>query len=247
MPSTTIRDLVPFHVPLPEADHVIIQATVGSTAYGLAREGSDVDTLGVFVAPTEDFWRLTGPSETFHNTQSAGAEADYTLHEVGKYVRLALRCNPTLVELLWLDERLYQELDYWGERLVEIRSAFLSDKCVRDAFGGYALQQLTRLVRRNEEGKQGFSSDTQKRTAKHARHCFRLLRQGRELLETGKLVVEVENPEEYWAFDEMSVDEIAAKFTAEDMEFRAARSVLPDRPNSELVEYLLMEIRKAHL
>ncbi|GAA1913626.1 hypothetical protein GCM10009753_52280 [Streptantibioticus ferralitis] len=35
--------------------HVLLSGTVGSTAYGLAHKGSDIDRLGVFAAPTEAF------------------------------------------------------------------------------------------------------------------------------------------------------------------------------------------------
>ncbi|WP_278247251.1 DNA polymerase beta superfamily protein [Thermostaphylospora chromogena] len=34
---------------------------MGSRAYGLATDASDVDRRGVFVAPTEAFWRLSKP------------------------------------------------------------------------------------------------------------------------------------------------------------------------------------------
>lgn len=224
---------------------MLIRAIVGSTAYGLAREGSDVDMLGVFVVPTRDFWKLDQVEQTYHKTQADGAEYDYTYHEVGKYVRLALQCNPSVLELLWLDD--YEFLAPHGMDLVDIREAFLSEPFVRSAFGGYAQQQLSRLVKRNLEGKTGFSSDTAKRTSKHARHCFRLLRQGRQLLETGLMTVRVANPEDYWAFDNYTVDEIVEQFTAEDLLFQRAVSVLPPEPDFRTVESLLLDIREYQL
>lgn len=226
---------------------VILSATVGSTAYGLAREGSDVDTLGIYVAPTKDFWKLTQPKETYHNTASNGAEFDYTYHEVGKYINLALKCNPTIVELLWLPPELVQVETKHARWLRLIRRSFLSTRAVRSAYGGYAKQQVERLIRRNAEGKDGFSADTKKRTAKHARHCFRLIAQGQELLETGRLTVRVAQPERYWAFDTMTVEEIVAEFAVADVAFQAAKSVLPDEPNRNRVERMLMEIRKDFL
>ena len=55
-----------------------------------------------------------------------------------------------------------------------------------NAYLGYAQQQFQRLDRR---GDGSFSSDTRKRTAKHARHLMRLCRQGYELYTTGRLDV----------------------------------------------------------
>lgn len=64
---------------------VILQGVVGSTAYGLAREGSDVDRLGIFVTPTLDLVGLGKPKDT-----RVGFKPDITHHEVGKYLGLAL-------------------------------------------------------------------------------------------------------------------------------------------------------------
>lgn len=222
---------------------VILQATVGSTAYGLAREGSDVDTLGVYVAPTRAFWGLQRVTESVVVHEPADAQ----FHEVGKYCRLALKCNPTLIELLFLDERLLQKVTNEGRALRALRHAFLSAPYVRSAFGGYAKQQADRLQRRNAEGKKGFSSDLQHRTAKHARHCFRLLRQGLQLLEEGDLTVRVSNPEDYWAFDNFTVEDIVAKFAEEDAIFQQAASCLPEQPAYASVEDFLLWIREKHL
>lgn len=222
---------------------IIIQATVGSTAYGLAREGSDIDTLGVYVAPTRDFWRLREVKESVVVHEPADAQ----FHEVGKYCRLALKCNPTLIELLYLDDHSINFMTPVGVELRSIRSNFLSAKYVRSAFGGYARQQAERLQRRNAEGKPNFSSDTAKRTAKHARHCFRLLRQGLELLESGELTVRVRNPEDYWAFDNYTVEEIVARFEEEDAIFQQASSCLPEEPNHAAVENFLMKTRERYL
>lgn len=207
-------------------ERIILQGVVGSTAYGLAREGSDLDQLGVFVARTRDILSLNPPAESVVQTKP-----DITLHEVGKYIRLALKCNPTILELLWLEDYFVQ--DYLGNLLREKRHIFLSDKCVRAAYGGYALQQALKLKARGQD----------KRTPKHARHCFRLLRQGRQLLEAGQLSIKVDDPEFYWQFDKASVDEIVALFQAEDALFQAAESCLPDKPDYTTADEILLTIR----
>lgn len=220
-------------------DDVILQGIVGSTAYGLDREGSDIDRMGIFVAPTLDVAGLdwSSPMESRVTTKP-----DLTQHEVGKFLRLALKCNPSILELLYLPD--YEVLTSEGEMLILWRNALLSEHGVRNAYGGYARQQAYRLA---DRGDGSFSSNTRGRTIKHARHTLRLLRQGRELLGTGKLQVRVPDPEDYWAFDTMSPDEMIEIYNREDDFFRRQASVLPSEPDREAVVKVLTTIRCAHV
>ncbi len=223
--------------------HVLLRGVVGSTAYGLAREGSDVDRLGVFVAPTTEVAGLKwhDSKATQHGTSD---QSDYTLHEVGKFCRLALKCNPSLMELLWLPSDLYDQVTEYGVGLMNLRHAFLFDAGVRNAYGGYAHQQATRLRNR---GDGSFSADTRKRTAKHGRHLLRLLRQGRELLETGMLTVRVQNAEEYWEFDNYTADEMLTVYDREKQLFDSVTSVLPLQPDFARVDDWLKDVRLAYM
>lgn len=217
---------------------ILLSGVVGSTAYGLAREGSDVDQLGVFVAPTIDVAGL-GWHRDYETRVTV--KPDRTLHEVGKYLRLALKCNPSITELLWLPgEHLEKAEPIFGLRLIGLKDAFLSTDAVRSAYGGYARQQADRLARR---GDGSFSADTRQRTVKHARHLLRLLRQGRQLLETGKLTVRVSNPEDYFAFDDMTPEQMLDVYRREDELFSSVKSVLPDQPDVERVRVYLAAVR----
>ncbi|GLY32116.1 nucleotidyltransferase domain-containing protein [Kineosporia sp. NBRC 101731] len=218
---------------------LILSGVVGSTAYGLAREGSDIDRMGVFVAPTLD---VAGLDWHPHRESRASHDPDVAMHEIGKTLRLMLKCNPTLLEMLHLDD--YEVLTDEGRRLVDARSAFLSEKYVRDSYGGYAKSQAHRLA---TEERGYFSSNTKNRTAKHGRHLLRLLRQGRELLSTGSLTVRVSDPEEYWAFDLMSPAQMLDVYAHENELFEATSSVLPTAADRDRVSALLDSIRAAHL
>ncbi|WP_121160599.1 nucleotidyltransferase domain-containing protein [Micromonospora pisi] len=221
--------------------NLLLAGVVGSTAYGLAGPGSDVDRLGLFAAPTEAVLGLTPPKDT-HVTN----KPDATYHEAAKWCRLALGGNPTAMELVWLDE--YETRTPLGDELIGIRSAFLSAHRVRDAYLGYAIGQFGRLTAR---GDGSFSADTRKRTAKHARHLARLCQQGYELYTTGKLTIRVHNPEELHKFGERVAD--GALNDAEHLiamykhMFEKARTVLPDEPDRTPVEAWLLRARRAHL
>jgi predicted nucleotidyltransferase len=217
---------------------ILLSGIVGSTAYGLARENSDIDRLGVFVAPTVE---VAGLDWHPGRESQVTVKPDRTLHEVGKFIRLAIKCNPSITELLWLPGDCIEKAEpIFGLRLIGLKEAFLSTEAVRSAYGGYARQQAQRLA---DRGDGSFSADTRKRTTKHARHLLRLLRQGRDLLTTGRLTVKVPDPQSYFAFDDMTTDEMLMVYDREDNLFATTKSVLPDKPDLGRVRAYLAAIR----
>lgn len=220
--------------------NILLSGIVGSTAYGLAHAGSDIDRLGLFAAPTTALHGLRGPKESHVTTGP-----DRTLHEAAKWCRLALGGNPTVLELVWLPEELYEVRTPLGEELIGIRASFLSARRVRDAYLGYAGGQFRRLANR---GDGSFSADTRKRTAKHARHLRRLCRQGLELYATGRLTLRVEDPEEYHAFGERVLADPSAALPLlryYETAFDETRTVLPEQPDEAPVEAWLHRVREA--
>lgn len=226
---------------------VILQGIVGSQAYGLAREDSDTDRLGVFMAPSASFFGLNPPvgkAATIVNHHPS----DLTLHEVGKFCSLALQCNPAILELLWLPGDLFEKIETPGFQLITepLRGAFLSRKRVRDAYFGYATQQFTRL-----SNKQRFPDVPVNRIEKHARHLRRLLYQGFQLYETGSMTVRVSDPDEYFYFGERVAAgdlDLAERLIDRFEEwFDSTTSPLPDVPNTAAVEEFLRSTRKAML
>lgn len=135
--------------------NILLSGVVGSTAYGLAREGSDVDRLGMFAAPTETLLGLHTPKESHVTTAP-----DRTLHEAAKWCRLALGGNPTVMELVWLPDELYEVRTPLGDELIAIRGSFLGAERVRDAYLGYAGQQFRRLEGRAATGAPPSTPDT---------------------------------------------------------------------------------------
>jgi predicted nucleotidyltransferase len=219
---------------------VLLSGIVGSTAYGLAHEGSDIDRLGIYAAPTVQFHGLRPPIG--RQATTVLHEPDVTLHEIGKFAALCLNCNPSVMELLWLED--YEILTPSGKALIAIRSAFLSAKRVRDAYMGYATQQLTRLSSKDFHGK-----DPDK-IAKHARHILRLANQGMGLYETGELRVRLDDPEEYFDFGRQVAQDgsrIAAEMLATiGNRFNLIIPKVPGRPDDAVVEDWLINTRALH-
>lgn len=221
---------------------MLLTGIVGSTAYGLAGPDSDVDRLGVFAAPTLALVGLRTPPETYVTTKP-----DSALHEAGKYCHLALAGNPTATELMWLPEDLYEVRTPLGDALRDIRRAFLSAPRVRDAYLGYATQQFKRLAGR---GDGTFSSDTRRRTAKHARHLLRLCHQGLTLYTTGELEIRLSDPEHFRDFGERvaagDIDAARRAMTDYEAAFAAATPAVPPDPDEQTVAAWLRDVRVAH-
>ncbi|MFJ7903069.1 DNA polymerase beta superfamily protein [Streptomyces sp. NPDC096198] len=218
--------------------HLLLSGIVGSTAYGLARAGSDVDRLGLFAAPTEELHGLHTPKESHVTTAP-----DRTLHEAAKWCRLALGGNPTAMELVWLPDELYEVRTPLGEELIGIRASFLSARRVRAAYLGYATQQFRRLEGRAEGP---LAPEAGRRIAKHARHLKRLCHQGLELYTTGRLTIRVENPDEYHDFGErVAADPSVAlpllRFYENAFDERA--TVLSEHPDEAPAEAWLRRVR----
>lgn len=223
--------------------NVMLSGVVGSTAYGLAGPGSDVDRLGVYAAPTVAFHGLHPPIG--REATVVSHDPDVTLHEAAKLALLCLGGNPTVTELLWLPDDLYEVRTSLGDELIGIRAAFLSAKRCREAYFGYATAQFRRLLATGR-----FQSKMRKRQSKHGRHLLRLLDQGYELYTTGRLPIRVENPARYVEFGERVAEdpEVARPVLAEaEAKFDTARSALPDQPDEAEVERWLLRVRRAHL
>lgn len=222
--------------------NILLRGIVGSTAYGLAGPNSDVDRLGVFAAPTTLFHGLDLPIDK--KATEVGHDPDITMHEARKMAMLCLGGNPTVTEIMWLPDELYEIRAPLGDELIGIRSAFASAKRVRDAYFGYAVSQLRRLV---ETGQ--FQSKMRARSSKHGRHLLRLLDQGFGYYATGELAIRVDDPQRYLDFGEaVAADPERARAALAEAEekFDSVRSPLPDEPDKLVVQDWLLRVRSAY-
>jgi hypothetical protein len=118
---------------------VVLEATVGSRAWGLATEGSDTDLRGAFVLPFSWATGLLDPPTTL-----TSADGSVTYWEHRKAIHQALRADPNTLELLFVES--VRPLDPIGEWLLAERDAFVSADLF-GSFGRYAVSQLGKLAR----------------------------------------------------------------------------------------------------
>jgi predicted nucleotidyltransferase len=215
-------------------NRIVMECVTGSRAYGLNHAQSDTDTMGIFLAPTVEVAGLYWGAKD-ESWSNAGPEGDdNTLHEVGKFLRLVLKSNPTMLELLFMNE--YSILDEVGQGMIDIRDKMLYTKAVQGAYLGYATAQRDRVLRKYPDHK-----------AKMVRHCLRIARQGTELLTTGTFNVRVEDPEEYFRLDTLPLMNVGMILEKALYDLESAESVLPDEPNIKAVDEFLKEVRRKNI
>jgi predicted nucleotidyltransferase len=178
----------------------ILRCLVGSTAHGVnVSDGlEDRDELGVCIEDYEAACGLAAPFEQIvyrtaairegkHDAKSRAGDLDLTVYSLRKYVRLALKGNPTILMLLFAKPI---EADARGAHLQELAPSIISRKA-GGQFLGYLTNQRERLV--GERGQKDvnrpelverYGFDT-----KYAMHMLRLGLQGNELMQTGRMSI----------------------------------------------------------
>jgi len=211
----------------------------GSKAYGISVEGSDDDYVGVFVPSLERFLSLRGFGPETH----AANDPDFTLHEIGKFCRLALKGNPAILETLWNQNVLSRSRV--GEALINLRRSFLHRGSL-EVYVDYAGSQLKKMVK----GK-GLHAKGGAYNGKYGAHLIRLLHSGLDLAETGEVTVRV-SPK----LATTLLDIRSGKLTMEDV-LRMARPLLeklkglthenslPARADEERINALVQEARQS--
>ncbi|MFD7613567.1 DNA polymerase beta superfamily protein [Streptomyces sp. NPDC059828] len=221
----------------PEAlirDHTIYSCVMGSRAFGLATDGSDTDRRGVFLAPAPLYWRFDKPP-----THVEGPADEQFSWELERFCELALRANPNILECL--HSPLVERIDDTGRELLALREAFLSRQA-HETFVRYALGQRRKL-----------DADVRRHGAprwKHAMHLLRLLASCRDLLRTGRLVIEVgEDRERLLAVKRGEVPWAEVESWMARLSDEADRAVigtpLPGEPDHRRVEDFLVRARRA--
>lgn len=225
--SEPVEDLRPY---------IIYRCQVGSKAYGLATNESDDDLRGIYLPPARLDWSLYQLPEQM---DFMDGEKDEVYWELGKFVRLALKANPNVLETLWTP--LVLDANDVALRLRTLRQAFLS-KHIYKTYSGYVLSQFRRMA--NAVKNQGTFKP------KHAMHLVRLLYSGISALETGEIQVEVSARREellHIRHGNMTFDEVKARALALDREFQQAFDAtnLPDQPDYAQVNEFLIWARRS--
>jgi predicted nucleotidyltransferase len=215
-------------------DFVIYRCIVGSRAFGLETDESDTDRRGIYLPPADLQWSLFGVPEQLENETTQEC-----YWELRKFLILALKANPNILECLWTP--LVETATPIAMELLAMREGFLS-KLVYQTYNGYVMSQFKKL-----------EQDLRNQGAikwKHAMHLIRLLMSGVSALKEGQVTVNVGTQRELLLsikHSEMSWEEVNQLRLSLHGEFDAAlaSTKLPDRPDYEAANAFLIRARSA--
>ncbi len=214
-------------------ERVIYRCVIGSRAYGLSDDQSDTDRRGIYLPPAELHWSLYGVPEQLENEETQEA-----YWELQKFIVLALKANPNVLECLY--SPIVEFATPLAQDLLAIREAFLS-KLVFQTYSGYVASQFKKM--QTDIRNQGSVK------WKHVMHLIRLLISGIDVLREGKVTVEVGQQREPLLKikrGEVPFAEADAWRKRLQVEFEQAfqQTTLPDRPDYEQVNAFLILARK---
>jgi predicted nucleotidyltransferase len=221
--------------PAPEDHTTILKVQVGSHAHGLAQPSSDVDSRRVFVIPTETMFRVDYRPSASHWTRT---EEDETAWEVGRFLFLATRCHPLILETFLAP---VLATDPWGQELRALFPAVWSAQPAFESFLAYAANQRKKFL----DKKDG-------RPAKYAATYLRVLHNLCELLEKESFTVRIIDTDAGEIIGKVKRGEVRSGKVidlAEDWIERATRSLADCRHQADLpkVNDYLIRLRKAFL
>jgi len=230
-------DLLPF---------VIYRCQVGSKAFGLAGEDADDDLRGIYLPPASLHWGLRRLPEQLElgkssniATLSADDSTDQVYWELEKFLLLALKANPNVLETLWTP--VVHFATPLAHELRGLRQAFLSQHLYK-TYSGYVLSQFRQMADAHKT--QGAFK------TKHAMHLIRLLHSGIHALRTGEILIDVgQHRDELLRIKqgELSFDQVMQHALALDKQFQAEfeQTTLPEQPDFAAVNAFLVKARRS--
>ena len=214
--------------------YIIYRCVIGSRAYGLEHESSDTDRRGIYLPPADLQWSFKGVPEQLENNTT-----QETYWEMEKFLLLALKANPAVLECLYTP--LVETHTPLIDEMLAMREAFLS-KIAFHKFNGYAREQFKKL-----------EIDVRQRGTprwKHAMHMIRILLAGITLLQEGYLpIIVTEHRDQLLAISggEMPWREVDAWRVDLHRQFEKAfaQSKLPENPDFDRVTAFLVKARRS--
>ena len=238
---------------------------MGSQAYGVGNNDSDLDTYGFCLPPKEmvfphlageipGFGRQTAPFEQWqqHHVKdpSKEVEYDFVIYSIVKYFQLCMENNPNMIDSLFTPRNCVIHSTAISEMVRENRRMFLH-KGAWAKFKGYAYAQMRKIRDKT-------SAQNEKRAAsiaehgydlKFAYHIVRLLNEVEQILVEGDLDLQ-RNREQLKDIrrGEWTIEQLETYFESKErvLEQTYANSKLPEKPNEAAVKTLLLNCLEHH-
>jgi predicted nucleotidyltransferase len=247
--------------------NVQYETVMGSVAYGVSSDTSDMDVYGWAIPPKEDiFPHLRGEIIGFgpegkrfeqfeeHHVRDVDALAgrgrtyDLTIFSIVKFFRLAMENNPNVIDSLFTPVTCVLHSTRVGTLVRENRRLFLH-RGAWPKFKGYAYSQLHKLAIKKPTGKRAEVVARHGYDVKFAYHVVRLLGEVEQILLEGDIDLQRDNERlkaiRRGEWTEERLRQWAAHKEA-DLERAYAASNLPPAPDEEKLKALLLNCLEEH-
>jgi hypothetical protein len=122
---------------------IIMEAIIGSQAYGTQTPQSDIDKKFIYILPEENIYGMD-------YIPQINVNADYVGYEIRRFLELLDSNNPTILELLNTPEDCLISKHPVFDIILENKDRFISKVC-KNSFGGYATQQIKKARGMNKK------------------------------------------------------------------------------------------------
>lgn len=240
----------------------ILRSVVGSGVHGIAIEGTDDhDEMGVYIEPPEWILGVERQREDYiwrtqpEGVRSGHGDTDLVLYSLRKYLRLAIKGNPTVMLPLFAPEESLVVVTPLGEELRGMRSAFMSRLAV-ERFLGYMHSQHERMLGQSKRNVPNRPELIEKYgwDVKYGSHALRLAYQGLEIASTGSLSLPLPDRERSRVLavkrGEVDRDEVSAEISRLEGAVRALldedRSPLPHAADLDRISAWAIDAQRRH-
>ena len=240
------------------------EVIMGSMAYGVSNDSSDMDIYGFCIPPRDYIFphmrgEISGfstPGPQFdhyqeHHIQDVGGkgrEYDLAIYSIVKYFRLCMENNPNMIDSLFVPQRCILHSTSVGDMLRENRKIFLH-KGAWHKFKGYAFAQMRKLKTKKPQGKRKEMLDEYGFDVKFAYHVVRLLDEVEQILTEQDIDLE-RNREQLKSIrrGDWTADEIEQYFSTKEKELENlyTNCKLPAKPDEDKVQSLLLKCLEQH-
>lgn len=240
---------------------------MGSTAYGVSHDDSDVDIYGFAIPPREhSFPHMAGHIQGFddepspfthfqqHHIQDKSAQGgrgvgyDLTIYSIIRYFRLLTDGNPNIIDSLFVPRRCVVYSTQIGELVRENRKLFLNKGCWA-TFKGYAYSQIHKMKTKQPEGKRVELIEQYGYDVKFAYHVVRLLNEVEQIMAEGDIELD-RNREQLKAIRRgvWTQQQVESYFHDKEkyLEELYTKSDLPIKADSAIIKNLLLNCLEQH-
>ena len=241
------------------------EVLMGSHAYGMNTDTSDMDIQGFCIPPKDDlFPHLRGEingfgthlprfeeysqHHIFDKSVNPVQEYDFTFFSIVKFFQLVMQCNPNMIDILFVPENCVLHITRIGIMVREKRKIFLH-KGAFHRFKGYSYQQVHKMQLREATGNRKEIIERFGYDVKFGSHVLRLLGEIEQIMMEGDLDLQ-RNREQLKSVrrGEWTKESIIKYFEEKEksLEELYLKSPLPHGPDEPAIKALLLSCLEEH-